>query len=177
MQEQGEQVARQGGGGEAQEIRRDIDQTRAGMSGTVEAIGQQSLQGLFADLLRDMTTLVRQELALVRTEVTEKATGVGKDAGLVVAGGVLGYTGLLAMVAAVIEMLTAILPRWLSSLLVGAALAGAGATLGKRGLDAIRQEDLVPRQTVEAMQETRQWAKEQVQPGAGGASVAPSAPS
>ena len=155
MQEQGEQTPRSGADSDAQELRREIDQTRAGMSGTVEAIGQQSLQGLFADLLRDMTTLVRQELALARTEVTDKATAVGKDAGLVAGGGLLGFVGLLAIVAAVIELLAVIFPRWLSSLLVGAALAGGGATLAKRGLDAIRQEDLVPRQTLEAAQETR----------------------
>ena len=155
MQEQREQTPRSGAGDNAQDLRRDIDQTRAGMSGRVEAIGQQSLQGLFADLLRDMTTLVRQELALARTEVTDKATAVGKDAGLVAGGSLLGFVGLLAIVAAVIELLALILPRWLSSLLVGAALAGGGATLAKRGLDAIRQEDLVPRQTLEAAQETR----------------------
>ena len=155
MQGQDEQGPRPGAGSDAQEIRREIDQTRAGMSGRVEAIGQQSLQGLFADLLRDMTTLVRQELALARTEMTDKATAAGRDAGLVAAGGVLGFVGLLAIVAAVVELLAVLLPRWLSSLLVGAALAGGGATLAKRGLDAIRQEDLVPRQTLEAAQETR----------------------
>jgi hypothetical protein len=162
MQGQGEQVPGQGGGSDAQELRREIDQTRAGMSGTVEAIEQVSLRGLFADLLRDMTTLVRQELALARTEVTDKATRAGKDAGLVAAGGVLGYTGLLAIVAGVVELLAAVLPRWLSSLLVGAALAGGGATLAKKGLDAIRQEDLMPREAVESVQETAQWAKDQV---------------
>ena len=155
MQGQGEQTPRSGAGGDAQELRREIDQTRAGMSGTVEAIGQQSLQGLFADLLRDMTTLVRQEFALARTEVTDKATAVGRDAGLVAGGGLLGFVGLLAIVAALIELLAAILPRWLSALLVGAALAGGGAAAAKKGLEAIRQEDLVPRQTLEAAQETR----------------------
>ena len=155
MQGQGEQTPRSGAGDDAQDLRRDVDQTRAGMSGRVEAIGQQSLQGLFADLLRDMTTLVRQELALAKTEVTDKATAVGKDAGLVAGGGLLGFVGLLAIVAAVIELLAAILPRWLSALLVGAALAGGGAAAAKKGLEAIRQEDLVPRQTLEAAQETR----------------------
>ncbi len=155
MQQQDEQTPRSSGGSDAQEIRREIDQTRAGMSGTVEAIGQQSMQGLFADLLRDMTALVRQELALARTEVTDKATAAGKDAGLVAGGGLLGFVGLLAIVAAVIELLAVILPRWLSSLLVGAALAGGGAAAAKKGLDAIKQEDLVPRQTLEAAQETR----------------------
>ena len=72
MQDQGGQTRRRGESNDTQELRQEIDQTRAGMSGTVEAIGQQSLQGLFADLLRDMTTLVRQELALARTEVTDK---------------------------------------------------------------------------------------------------------
>ncbi len=155
MQEQREQTPRSDAGDNAQDLRRDIDQTRAGMSGRVEAIGQQSLQGLFADLLRDMTTLVRQELALARTEVTDKATAVGRDAGLVAGGGLLGFVGLLAIVAALIELLAAILPRWLSALLVGAALAGGGAAVAKKGLDAIREEDLVPRQTLEAAQETR----------------------
>ena len=60
MQGPGEQTPRSGAGDNAQDLRRDIDQTRAGMSGRVDASGQQSLQGLFADLLRDMTTQERQ---------------------------------------------------------------------------------------------------------------------
>ncbi len=132
------------------------------MSGTIGAIEASARRGYFADLLSGAARLLRQEANLATAEVTEKATVAGRDAGLIAAGGVLGFGGFIALVVALIELLATILPRWLAAFVVTGALAGTGAALAKKGLDALRQEDLVPRQTLESVQETGQWAKDQV---------------
>jgi uncharacterized membrane protein YqjE len=121
-----------------------------------------SLGELFANLSRETTTLVRQEVELAKTEMTQKASRVLKNVGFLAIGGAVAYAGLLAIIAAVIILLAAILPWWLSALLVGIVIAAIGGFLIWKGLDALKKEDLVPRETLESLKEDQEWAKEQV---------------
>ena len=122
-----------------------------------------SLGELFGDLVRDMGILVRQEVSLATTELTYKATRVGREVALLAVGGLVAYAGLLAIVAAIIIVLaTAGLPWWLAALIVGLIVAAIGAVLVQRGVAALKRVDLAPRQTVETLKEDTQWAKEQI---------------
>ena len=124
---------------------------------------ERSLGELFGDLARDMGTLVSQELALARTELTEKATRVGKDIAMLAVGGLVAYAGLLAIIAAVIVLIADRgVPLWISALVVGLIVVGIGYLLVQRGISALKHEDLAPRQTIESIKEDAQWAKEQV---------------
>jgi len=124
---------------------------------------ERSLGDLFGDLARDMGTLVSHEIALARTELTEKASRVGKDLGVLAVGGLVAYAGLLAIIAAVILLIaTWGVPLWVSALIVGAIVAGIGALLVQRALAALKQQDLTPRQTIDSIKEDTQWAKEQI---------------
>ena len=123
---------------------------------------ERSLGELFGDLARDMGTLVSQEVTLAKTEMTAKATRVGKDIGFLAVGGMVAYAGLLAIIAGVILLLDAVVPLWASALIVGLVVAVIGYVLVQRGLSALKQEDLTPRQTIESLKEDTQWAKEQV---------------
>jgi len=121
-----------------------------------------SLGDLFAELIQELTTLVRQELLLARTELGQKAVRVGRDVASVAIGGAVAYAGLLAIIAAVIIGLADLgLPWWLSALLVGVAVALVGYFLIQRGLSALRREDLTPRQTIETLREDARFVKEQ----------------
>jgi hypothetical protein len=121
-----------------------------------------SLGELFSDLTRDMTTLVRQEVALAKAEVSQKTAHVGKDIGFLAAGGAVAYAGFLALVAALIIGLgQAGLTWWASALLVGVLVAGIGGFLVWRGLDNLKHETLVPEQTLETLKEDAAWAKAQ----------------
>jgi len=113
---------------------------------------ERSLGELLGDLTRDIITLVRQELTLAKAEMTQKAAHIGKQMGLLAAGGALAYAGLLAIVAAIIVLLSrAGLDLWLSALLVGVVIAGIGGALVSKALSALKQEDLAPRQTLETL--------------------------
>src|SRR5690348_6596943 len=93
-----------------------------------------SLGDLFAELSRETTTLVRQEITLATTEMTQKATRASKDVGFLVVGGAVVYAGALAIVAAIVLILgQAGVPWWLSALIVGVVVAGAGYILIRRG--------------------------------------------
>ncbi len=122
---------------------------------------ERSLGELFSELAQDTSTLVRKEVQLAKTEMSQKASRVGKDVGFLAAGGAVAYAGLLAILAGVIVLLGQAIPMWLSALLVGLVVAGVGYFLVRRGLDALKQEDLAPRQTIETLKEDGQWAKDQ----------------
>ena len=120
-----------------------------------------TLGELFSELAQETSTLVRQEVNLAKTEMTQKASSVGKDVGFLAAGGAVAYAGLLAILAGLIVLLGQVIPMWLSALLVGLAVAAVGYFLVKKGLDALKREDLAPRQTMETLKEDGQWIKDQ----------------
>jgi hypothetical protein len=119
-----------------------------------------SLGELFSELAQDTSTLVRKEVQLAKTEMSQKASRVGKDLGFLAAGAALAYAGLLAVLAGVIVLVGQVIPMWLSAFLVGLVVAGVGYFLLRRGLDALKREDLAPRQTIQTLKEDHQWAKD-----------------
>jgi len=120
-----------------------------------------SLGELFAELSRETTTLMRQELALATTEMTHKASRVGKDIAFLAVGGAVVYAGLLAIIAAVIILLATVLPDWVAALLVGLVVLVVGYLLLQKGRAALAREDLTPRQTIGSLRESAEWAKDQ----------------
>lgn len=122
---------------------------------------ERSLGDLFTELANETGTLVRQEIQLARTEMTQKATTAGKDVGMIGAGGALAYAGLLAVIAAVIIGLGQLIPMWLSALIVGLLVIVAGYALVQRGLSSLKRIDPKPNQTIATLKEDQEWAKEQ----------------
>jgi len=117
---------------------------------------------MFAELSRETRTLVQQELELVKTEITEKASAMGKGAAFIVAGGLIAYAGLLAIVAAIALVLIAIgLPPWVATFVGGLLVAGIGYLLIRSGLAALKPQELAPRKTIETLKEDAQWVKAQ----------------
>ena len=122
-----------------------------------------SLGELFAELAQETSTLVRQEVTLAKVEVSEKASRAVRHVGVLAAGAALAYAGLLAIIAGAIYLVAEIdvVPLWLAALLVGLVVAIVGYLLVRKGLDALKREDFTPRQTMEALKEDQQWAKDQ----------------
>jgi hypothetical protein len=120
-----------------------------------------SLGELFSELAQETSTLVRQEVNLAKTEMSQKASTAGKHLGVLAAGGALAYAGLLAILAGVIALLNDVMPLWASALLVGIVVAIVGYLLIRKGLDALKRDDFAPRETIETLKEDQQWAKEQ----------------
>jgi len=129
----------------------------------MEDRSDRSLGTLFSDLSRQLSTLVRQEIDLARTEVTTTATESARDAGLIGAGGVLLHAALLGALATVVLILVKLgIEPWLAALLVTVAVAVVGAALALRGRDQLRQRSLVPKRTMETLRDDAEWAKEQI---------------
>jgi hypothetical protein len=121
-----------------------------------------TLGEMFAELSRQIRTLLEQEVLLAKTEVAEKASQMSRSLGLVVGGALIAYAGVLAMVAAaILGLVAAGLAPWAGALVGGALAAGIGYLLVRVGLGALRRQNLKPRQAIEAVKEDAQWLKSQ----------------
>ena len=122
-----------------------------------------SLSDLFAELARETSTLVRQEVQLAGSEMSQRASQLGKPIASLAIAGAIAYAGVLALVAGIILLLgEAGLPWWLAALLVGLALVGGGYFLVQRASATLKKADLVPHRTIETLREDGAWAKEQI---------------
>jgi hypothetical protein len=121
-----------------------------------------SLGEMFADLARDTRTLIQQEIQLAKTEVAQNVSRLTSSVTMIVAGGLIAYGGLLAIVAGVVLGLIAIgVAPWAAALLGGIVIAGIGYALVRAGIAAFRPKDLTPRQTIETLKEDARWLKTQ----------------
>lgn len=137
-----------------------------------------SLVDLLGELTTETRELVRQEINLAQTEISEKtsqatqevkdkAAEAGKDAAYVGLGGAVAYAGLIALVFSLALLLGSFMPDWLGFLIVGVLVAGIGYALAQSGLKKLRQinyaleTDFSLSKTKQTLQEDKQWMKEE----------------
>lgn len=128
---------------------------------------ERSIGQLLKELRDETTTLLRQEVDLAKTEMSEKASRVGTNLGSLAVGGGVAFLGALALLAAVIYGLTSLLNQfmsvgvaiWLAPLIVGLVLAAIGYSLVQKALATLRQERLTPIKTTQTLQENKEWLK------------------
>lgn len=117
-----------------------------------------SLGDLFSDLTREITTLVRNEMALARAEMSTKLSRAARHAGMLAFGAVIALAGLFTLAACLVLLLVnAGMPAWGAALLVGLGLAAVGALMAMSSLNALRKEDLAPTETIQTLKETTAW--------------------
>jgi MFS family permease len=115
---------------------------------------------LVKQLADQTSTLMRQEIALARAELTEKGRQAGKGAGLLGAAAVIGLLAAGALTAFLIMLLDGVLANWLSALIVAAVFAMVAAVLALQGRKKMQAATPpVPEQTVETVKEDVEWAK------------------
>jgi hypothetical protein len=84
---------------------------------------KRSLKELVTGVRQDAGLLVRQEIALAKAELKEKATGVAKKAAMFSAAALLAYAGVLVVFAALVLGVIALgVTAWLAALIVGAVV-------------------------------------------------------
>jgi Flp pilus assembly protein TadB len=122
---------------------------------------ERSLGELFQELSRDTSLLVRQEIALAKTEMKQSAQQAGKGAGFIAAGGAIAYAGFIVLLGGLAVLLGVVMPLWLSTLLVGVVVTAVGGILIMKGKNDLQRVDPMPRQTIETLKEDKEWVKEQ----------------
>jgi hypothetical protein len=121
---------------------------------------------LLRELSSETTELVRQELALVKSEMAEKGRRAGEGAGMFGGAGVGALLGLGALTAAAIAALATGMETWLAALIVGAVWLAVAGALALNGRNRVQEAGSpAPEQAMQSVKEDVRWAKTRAQSG------------
>jgi hypothetical protein len=112
-----------------------------------------SVGDLVGRVAQDLSTLMRQELELARTEVKQELAQAGKAAGPLAGAGFAGYMVLLFGSIAAWWGLANVMDEGWAALIVTGIWAVIGAVLYTVGRDRMKQVNLKPERTVETVKE------------------------
>ena len=100
-----------------------------------------------------ISTLVRDELALAQVEIREKASRAGRGAGLFGGAGLVSLYGTLGVLAGIVLLLARVMPAWGAALLVGVVLLIVAGVLALAGRGQVRRA--TPPVPTEAVRDVR----------------------
>lgn len=119
-----------------------------------------SLGSLFRDLSADASVLIRQEVALAKSEMRRNVRALVRDVGSMAAWGAVTVVGGLVLVAFLVAGLGDLLDNyWLAALVVGLAFVAVGAFMALRALRHLRTVRMRPEETVATLRDTQAWAQ------------------
>jgi uncharacterized membrane protein YqjE len=124
-----------------------------------QQLREQPIGDLLKRLSEETSTLVRQEMALARAEITEQGKRAGTGAGMLGGAGVAGLLTLGALTATVIGVLDTGMAFWLAALIVTVVWAAVAGVLALQGRNKIKEATPPAPQTVETVKEDVRWAK------------------
>lgn len=120
-----------------------------------------------SDLACEVGILVRQEIALARSEMAEKVRHAKDGAAHIGVGGALLHAAAFAFAAMCVVGLTLLFSMWvtpltaalISTAIVGILLTVVGYALLKSGARDIGATSFVPYRTIESIKQDLRWAK------------------
>lgn len=126
-----------------------------------EDLRELSTGELVKHLSDQVSRLVRQEVALAKAEMTDKAKDAGVGAGFFGASALAGLAAIGALTAFLVLALAEAMPAWAAALIVTvlwAIVAGAAALWGREKLREMGTP--VPEEALESVKEDVRWLKE-----------------
>ncbi len=127
------------------------------VSGAPEGLGS-----LITGIIADLQEIVRGEVQLAKTELKEDASTLGRGAGLLVGGALIGLVGFIFLMLAVTYLLAQWLDLWLAAGIVAVVLLVVAAILAMSGRSQLQRANLKPEQTIETLKEDKEWASQQI---------------
>jgi uncharacterized membrane protein YqjE len=120
-----------------------------------------SLGQIVGDVASDLSTLMRQELDLAKTEAKQEASRAGKGAGLLAGAGVAAQLMLVFVSLCVMFLLDNWMPIEVAALITAAVWLLVAAVLGAMGRKALSQSNPALPETQRSLKEDTQWARQQ----------------
>jgi len=131
-----------------------------------EDLRERPIGDIAAQLMRDVSLLVRQEIALAKAELREKGKVALPGIGMIGGAGVVALCAAGALTAFLVLALSTFLDAWLAALIVGATLVAVAAGLALAGKERVEDAGaLLPEQTIENVKEDAEWLKEHARSG------------
>jgi xanthine/uracil permease len=131
-----------------------------------------SIVGLLQNLRDETTTLLRQEVALAKAEVTDNLKQAGTHAATIATGGLVAYAGLIVLLMGLGHLLEAALVRaefdpdlaqWLAPLVVGVAVVLIGWGMVAKAKRALSSDKIAPTETIDSLKTDKKWAQAKLQ--------------
>lgn len=123
-------------------------------------IQRDSFGELIGDLANNSAALVRDEIQLVKQEMREKLESFRAGVVTVAIGGVVLLIATFVLVAAAVIGLGYLIGHGWAALIIGGVLALVGGITAMVGLGQLKRTSLKPEQTIETLQEDKEWLKE-----------------
>ncbi|HYT09241.1 MAG TPA: phage holin family protein [Mycobacteriales bacterium] len=114
---------------------------------------------LASEVAKDLSTLVRQEIALAKAELQQEAKTAGVAAGAFGGAGFAGYFVLVFASLALMWALGELMPLGWAALIVAGVWAVIAAVLAVVGRSRLKRVNPKPERTIETVKEDVQWAK------------------
>jgi hypothetical protein len=125
--------------------------------------GNQTIQGLVGEALRESTDLAQKEFALFRTEMTQNVRTIFIGLALVVAAAIFAIAAIMLFTEALVDWLATIVnSEALAALIVGGVLAVIAIGLGLYGRHAMTSSSLAPQRTVRSLKRDAEVLSERV---------------
>ncbi|HMR34423.1 MAG TPA: phage holin family protein [Geminicoccaceae bacterium] len=121
-----------------------------------------SVGQLLRDLADDVTRLIRDELALARSEASDNLNRMVAAVISILGGALLGLAALMVLLDAVVMGLSNHMPDWMAAVIVGGVVALVGFILVRKGQSELSAHSLAPRRTAESVRKDIHLVKEQV---------------
>jgi uncharacterized membrane protein YqjE len=121
-----------------------------------------SLGELFSDLSSETTQLLRTQVELAKTELTDEAKKAGRIGGMFGAAAFAGYLAALLLAFAAAWGLAEVMAEGWAFLIVGAVFAVVAYILYQRARDEARKTEFMPKETAKEMKEDVQWARQKL---------------
>jgi uncharacterized membrane protein len=132
-----------------------------GVSGRMKSTWlQRSVDDVMQAIIGNVEKIIRAEIHLASTEVTEKARRSRKPATILAGGMAIGVYGAGFLLLGLVYALSLAMAAWLAALLVGAVLALVAVILISSGRKALAQIEPMREQTVQSVKANMQWARE-----------------
>ena len=131
-----------------------------------------TIGSLLRDLFDEARDLFRQEVALAKTEASEKASMLGKNVAFIAAGGMVAFAGALFILAALSVLfswlfrnagLSPEMATLLGPLTVGLIVTIVGYILVQKGLKTLKDGSLKPERTIQSIKEDKEWTQQRLQ--------------
>lgn len=136
-------------------------QTRTAVDRRIETdMQRESFGELISQLANNSAALVRDEIDLAKQEMREKVSRFRSAVVLIAAGAFVGLFAVMALVAAAIIGLGHLVGMGVSALIIGIALAVFASVPVFMGLGRLRRTSLKPEQTIETLEEDKEWLKQ-----------------
>ena len=132
---------------------------------------ESSIVYLLKKLRDDTTTLVRDEISLAKTEISENIASTSRNVGYLAVGALVAYAALLLFLQGIGLLLRDLFisggmnqasASLLGFLIVGGVIGIIGALLIVKALNTLKKEPVTPTKTAETLREDKEWVQNKV---------------